>query len=493
MLQAPYKIAIPSESAIVSTMGQEISSNHFHKRDFNHFEQALHTETALLESWFEQGRFSSTPPTVGLELEAWLLDEELTPAPCNSDFLNRLNHTLVVPELARFNVEFNSSPLPLQGSPFTQLADELTTTWEQSAKVASTLDQQLAMIGTLPTLRESDLCLNNMSNLQRYRALNEQVMRMRQGSPLHFEIEGRERLDLLHDDVMMEAATTSLQIHLQVPFRQSVEAFNCAIRLSAPMAALCANAPYLFAHDLWEESRIPLFEQAVNVDPFNHRLGDGRVSFGSGYAHHTLLEFFQENRDHFPTILPTHQATPPEQLNHLMLHNGTIWRWNRPLVGIDHNGNPHLRIEHRVTSAGPTPEDVIANTVFFVGTVMGMLQHPDRSATALSFQQAKQNFYHAARYGLDCAVEWSGGQVNLRELLQQELLPLAKVGLQQLDLSSQEVLPWLEIIEGRISSGQNGTRWQRNWVAQHGWEPRGLMADYLQWQHSGNPVHQWKY
>lgn len=472
-------------------MGQEICNDHFHKRDFHHFEQALTAEIALLESCFEDGQFSATPPAMGLELEAWLLDSALHPTPNNTTLIKQLQQPLVVPELARFNIEINSTPQLLQEQPFTRLHNELEATWLHATAVAATLNEQLAMIGTLPTIRQSDLCLENMSELQRYHALNEQVMRMRRGQPLEFEFEGREPFQLLHHDVMMEATATSLQIHLQVPYRHSVAAFNHAIRLSAPMVALCANAPYLFGKDLWDDSRIPMFEQAVNVDQLSHRLGDGRVSFGSGYVRESLLELFQENLDHYPVMLPICQPDPPNQFTNLMLHNGTIWRWNRPLVGMDHNGNPHLRIEHRVASAGPTTVDVVANTVFFIGTAMGMLQHPERAAADLPFIQAKENFYRAARYGLDSAIHWNGRKRYLKELIQQELLPLARIGMRYLQLEEREWRPWLTVIEERIGNGQNGTRWQRGWVKKHGWAAESMLADYLQQQNSGNPVHQW--
>ncbi len=474
-------------------MGQEITTDHFQKRDFRRFEQVLAQETELLGAWFSEGQFQGTEPVVGFELEAWLVDRSLRPAPSNAPFLEAMENPLVVPELASFNIEFNGTPQPLSGSPFALLADELDQTWSEARRVASGMDLGLAMVGILPTIRAEDLTLANMSNMQRYRALNEQVMRMRSGLPLHFHIEGRDHLDLIHHDVMMEAGATSLQIHLQVPFRQSVEAFNAAIRLSAPMVALCANSPYLFGEDLWDDSRIPLFEQAVNVDPLAHSLGVGRVSFGTGYAEESLFEIFQENLDHYPVMLPICQPEPRAQLSNLMLHNGTIWRWNRPLVGFDAAGRPGLRIEHRVASAGPTPLDVVANSVFFVGLVMGMVQNPERAVSTLPFSVAKENFYLAARHGMAGTVRWEGGRrVAVRELLQQELLPLAVAGFEGLGLERGEWAPWLEIIEGRIDKGQNGALWQREWVAHNGREMAGLLEAYLQEQHSGNPVHQWE-
>ena len=473
-------------------MGQEITTDHFHKRDFHHFEQALSIETKLLGEWFSDSRFHGTDPVVGFELEAWLVDGSLRPAPCNELFLQKMDDPLVVPELARFNVEINGTPQPLNGTPFTKLAEELSQTWSDGERVASEMGLELAMVGVLPTVSTDDLTLGNMSELQRYRALNEQVMRMRGGEPLEFQIEGRESLNLTHHDVMMEAGATSLQIHLQVPFHQSVDAFNLAIQLSAPMVGLCANSPYLFGHDLWDDSRIPLFEQAVNVDPLAHSMGDGRVGFGTGYVVESLFELFQENLDHYPVMLPIAQSGDIENLSNLMLHNGTIWRWNRPLVGFDEDGNPHLRIEHRVASAGPTVDDVVANSLFFVGMVMGLLSGHGGSIELLPFDHARENFYHAAREGMRSKLQWWGGKnIGLQQLLRDELIPLAESGFQSMGLDSGEWRPWLEIIEGRVASGQNGAVWQRGWVERYGRDMEGLLQAYMQGQHSGKPVHEW--
>ncbi|MBT6879714.1 MAG: glutamate--cysteine ligase [Gammaproteobacteria bacterium] len=474
-------------------MGQEITNSHFHKRDYHLFQHSLDHEMEILRHWFEDETFCNTEPMVGLELEGWLIDSDLHPAAANHLLSQRLNTSLVVPELARFNIEINSTPQPLHTTPFSALSAELLSTWQQTADTCHAMNLDLVMTGILPTIQQKDFCLSNMSDLQRYRALNEQVMRMRQGTPLEFEIEGNESLHFCHHDVMMEAAGTSLQIHLQVPYRHITAAFNHAIRISAPMVALCANAPYLFGKDLWAESRIPLFEQAINVNQLSHRLGEGRVSFGTGYTRENLLDLFQENRDHYPIMLPICQPGDPQQLTNLMLHNGTIWRWNRPLVSLDTSGKPQLRIEHRVASAGPTLEDIIANTVFFSGVIMGMLTQPDEKYLHHPFATARNNFYHAARWGLESEVQWGRQRGTLRNLLTKVLIPLAETGLQQLELPPSEWRPWLEIIAARVATGQNGSEWQRRWVARHGRDPASLLGAYLEKQNSGNPVHQWNF
>jgi hypothetical protein len=57
------------------------------------------------------------------------------------------------------------------------------------------------------------------------------------------------------------------------------------------------------------------------------------------YARESILECFEANRTRYPVLLPAVMDEPPESLAHLRLHNGTIWRWNRPLIGFDEQGH----------------------------------------------------------------------------------------------------------------------------------------------------------
>jgi hypothetical protein len=271
-------------------MGQEIEQTHFTRADFTDYTDCLRRETELLETWFREGLFSRRDRTGGFELEAWLIDSAARPAPVNAAFLQRLDDPMVVPELARFNVELNDHPQHLWGSALNRFEASLSATWNKCRKVAAELDTRLLMIGILPTLREVDLAQANMSDLRRYRALNEQVLRLREGRPLELDIQGRERLKITHGDVMLESATTSFQLHLKVHPRHAVRAYNAAQVLSAPMVAVTANSPFLFGHDLWDETRIPLFEQSVAVGGIaGARQGPvRRVTFGTGYARSSL-------------------------------------------------------------------------------------------------------------------------------------------------------------------------------------------------------------
>ena len=475
-------------------MGEEIQSSNFAAEDYARFKQQLQAETHRLAEWFAQARFADSQPVAGFELEAWLVDEQYRPAPRNAEFLEQLADPLASPELASFNFEVNSTPRNLTGHALSAMHAELIQTWGHCHATAARLHCQLAMIGILPTVQNDDLQLANMSKMERYRALNREVVRMRKGKPLVLDINGEEHLRVTHRDVMLESATTSFQIHLQLNPQQAVRAYNASQVLAAPMVALAANSPYLFGKNLWAETRIPVFEQAVAVGGYDGAMFGPirRVTFGTGYVRESLLELFQENLDHYPVLLPVSYGENNPQLRHLRLHNGTIWRWNRPLVGFDTAGKPHLRIEHRVVPAGPSVIDTLANMAFYYGAVTALCHSDSAIETQIKFDKARDNFYAAARLGLRAQLSWRNQQVHaVQELIEQELLPLAEQGLQQLAIARDDRETYLEIIAARLRTGMNGANWQRAFVAKHGANMTALTAAYMERQESGAPVHEW--
>ncbi|MEJ2460805.1 MAG: glutamate--cysteine ligase [Candidatus Thiodiazotropha sp.] len=471
-------------------MGQEISSSRFTEADFAEFVRRLEDETRLLSQWFEEGRFSHRESLAGMELEACLLQENGDPAPENQVFMEGFDEPLVVPELATFNLELNSRARPLQGDVFARMARELEALWGKCNLRAGELGLRMGMIGVLPTLQQSALSLSNMSPLNRYRALNEQIFRLRNGQPVRLDIEGREALHLIHEDVMLESAATSFQIHMQADdAKQAVALYNLSKIVSAPMVAVSANSPYLFGCDLWDETRIPLFEQSISVGSSDLTK---RVSFGIRYVYESMMENFTANLLRYPVLLPLLMDEPTGRLPHLRLHNGTIWRWNRPLIGFDEEGEPHLRIEHRVVPAGPSIVDSIANAAFYFGLVVGLLERESQPTERLKFDRARSNFYAAARAGLSAEVAWFDiERVEMGQLIADKLLPVARAGLGRLQVDTQEIEHWLGIIERRVAKRQTGAAWQRAWVARHGREFHGLMQDYLNHQESGRAVHDW--
>ncbi|MDQ7014926.1 MAG: glutamate--cysteine ligase [Gammaproteobacteria bacterium] len=475
-------------------MGQEIDVSHFSDADFARFEQQLKTETEQLQGWFKEGALANQPLKIGFELEAWLLDNELAPAAINDTFIQQLNNPNITPELARFNIEINSQPLPLTQNSLSQLEQQLEHRWQQCHQQARRMNAHLLMSGTLPNLQRSDLNPRNMSSLKRYHALNEQVFHARAEQPLQIDIQGHERLQTQQSNVMLEAATTSFQTHLQVPLTQAHRYYNASIIASAPLVAACANSPYLFGKQLWHETRIPLFEQAINVGGYADAAHGPlhRVGFGSGFAYHSLMECFTENQQHFPVLLPLNLEDDPQPLPHLRLHNGTLWRWNRPLLGFDQQGVPHLRIEQRILPSGPSLCDNIANAAFYYGLTHYLSQHETLPESQLEFARCRDNFYHAARNGLQTQVVWLDGQHhNLRRLILDELLPLARQGLFDLNLHQRDISHYLGIIEARVENQQTGAVWQQNYVQRHGRDMQRLTRACLSRQNQAKPVHLW--
>ena len=468
-------------------MGDEIRERHFNAEDFSRFRRRLDEETALVQALFESGGFSRRGDIVGFELEAWIVDRAGQPLAENQRLLEAIGNPLVVPELASFNVELNGSPTALRGNVFARLYDELSATWATCRRGADALGCRLATIGILPTIRPDLLNSNYMSQMVRYQALNDRVLALRDGEPLHIRITTGDGLDMTHDDVMLEAAATSFQIHLQCKPERAVRDFNAALAVSAPMVALAANSPFLFGRSLWEETRIPLFEQAVSVGP----RAPARVTFGDGYAQESLFEVFAENQRHHPILLPFVQASePPHKFAHVRFQNGTLWRWNRPLLGFDFDGQPHLRIEHRVVPAGPTLRDCVANAAACIGMVRGLVDRFE--APPVDFATAKGNFYAAAKHGLDARLTWAGGEVHTaRELLGEHLLPLAADALRRLHIPEDDIERHVGTAQARVNADQTGARWQRRWVAKHGPDWAALTCAYLDAQESGEPVHTW--
>lgn len=475
-------------------MGREVSTSRFSKQDFKAFERRLRAESDLLEQWFKNDLFVEDHPKGGFELEAWLIDRECRPAPLNESLIERCDDVPVVPELAKFNVEMNGSPLPLEGAALRRLQTELAGNWDKCFRAAAGLDAGLMMIGILPTVQDQDLTLNNMSGMERFRALNEQVLRLRGGRPLALNIQGNQHLRTAHYDVMLESAATSFQIHLQVSARKAVRFFNTAMIIAAPIVAVSANSPFLFGKDLWDETRIPLFEQAVASEGFETSpCGPlGRVTFGRKYVDQSLFECYRENLDCYPILLPACIDEPREQLPHLRLHNGTIWRWNRPLIGFDTQGRPHLRIEHRVVPSGPTVTDAFANAALFFGLVYSLATQVEPPESMLPFNQARDNFYTAARLGLRGKITWLDGQsVQTRTLVLDELIPTARRGLEALDINREDIDFYLGVVEQRARMNRTGADWQRAFVAKHGADMQALAAAYLEHQQRGAPVHEW--
>lgn len=474
-------------------MGQEIETADVF--DEAGFKARLRAETLLVMNWFKEGAFErATPPMIGAEVEGWLLDADLMPSPRNLEFLNAADDPGLDQELGQYNFELNLDPVSLSERGLETLEQRFAALWDHCCTTANALDMQAAMIGMPPTLREGMLDLEAMTPSNRYRALNDRVMQLRGGVPLAYEIEGRERLERAENHLMMEAACTSLQTHLMIDPARQARQFNAAMIASAPVLAVSANAPYLYGRRLWEETRIPAFEQAIRIFSFKDKGGRhvGRVDFGTQYIRESLMELFIENLEGHAPLLPVVEDAPAEKLRHFKLQNGTLWRWNRPIVDTNKEGVPHLRIENRITPAGPTPVDMAANAAFFIGLTLHLSTLDEAPEKALPFADTRENFYRAAKSGLGARVVWLDGEAgDVQQLIARQLADKAERALVVAGVDKWSARKYMDIIRARARSGMNGAAWQRAWVNCNGRDMQGLMGAYLALQQSGKPVHTW--
>ncbi|MDA8791750.1 hypothetical protein N9N67_00820 [Bacteriovoracaceae bacterium] len=477
-------------------MGQEVSNTSFSDNEAKRFKQKLIEETKLLQTWFKEKHFSDQEKKCGLELEAWMVDRDFVPAPISDQFISLLQNPLVVPELSKFNFELNTLPCAFGDNVFSSLERQLKKIWKGCEAQAAAMDAKALIIGTLPVLRDHMLCSSNISPQKRYKALNDQIMKLRNFEPIQININGRDQVKLKNDNLFTECAATSLQIHYGVDQERAHHYYNASIIASAFMGAACANSPYFYGKEVWDESRVAIFEQSVNVTSFRNKFGElaTRVGLGNGYVGDNLFEIFIENLNGYPILLPeVCEEARPEELRHLRLQNGTIWRWNRPLIGFDKEGKPNLRLEFRVPSAGPTIRDSIANTTLQIALVE-YLASIDGLTEKIPFQRAVSNFYECCRNGLQGEVYWvDGKRYNVRELLLDQILPQLPKALINVGIQESEIQKYLhKVILKRVKKGQTGAKWQKAFVHSYGYRFQNMLEVYHQYQIQNKPVHLWK-
>ncbi|HET9517756.1 MAG TPA: glutamate--cysteine ligase, partial [Actinoplanes sp.] len=408
----------------------------------------------------------------------------------------------------QFNLELNARPRLIQGSGFADYEQDLIASLARADDRAGKANCTVVLIGILPTLTPRHLVLANLSANERYRVLNDQIVGAR-GEDISLDIEGVERLQCATDSIVPEAACTSAQVHLQVPPQRFPDYWNASQAIAGVQVAIGANSPYLYGRQLWAETRIALFEQATDTRP-DELKAQGvrpRVWFGERWIT-SIFDLFEENVRYFPPLLPILDDEDPvtvlngggvPRLGELRLHNGTVYRWNRPIYDVM-NGRPHLRVENRVLPAGPTVVDMLANAAFYFGLTRELAEDDQPIWHELSFTDAEDNFHAAARRGIETTIRWPGlGEVKVTDLVLEQLLPKAYAGLDRFGVDPALRDRLLAIIEGRCRSGRNGAVWQTDavWAAEHhrGLDRTAAISDmllrYHQHQRSNTPVHTW--
>ncbi|MFD9427460.1 MULTISPECIES: glutamate-cysteine ligase family protein [unclassified Streptomyces] len=494
-------------------MGEKVVAGAFDLSDRQTYRRKLNQCLEGLGRLLAERSFDRPRNLMGLEIELNLAGSDGMPRMRNAQVLQRIASQDFQTELGMFNLEVNIVPHRLGGRVFDQLAEELRTGLAYAHRKAGEVDAGIVMIGILPTLGRQDVVSANLSEAERYTLLNDQMSAAR-GEDFALDIEGVERLVCTSPSIAPESACTSVQLHLQVTPERFADVWNAAQAVAAVQIALGANAPFLFGKELWRESRPPLFQQATDVRPPELR-NQGvrpRTWFGERWIS-SAYELFEENLRYFPPLLPICDDEEPLRvldeggvptLAELVLHNGTVYRWNRPVYGLA-DGVPHLRVENRVLPAGPTVTDVIANAAFYYGLVRALAGESRPVWTKLPFEAAEENFDAACRHGIEAELLWpctgrSGGitKVPAVKLVRDELLPLAAAGLDAWNIEPADRDLYLGVIEERCRRRVNGASWQV--ATYHRALEAGLERDaalaattrrYAELMRTGDPVHTW--
>jgi len=471
------------------------------------FSKALLKDLQALEKMLENGLIESGVRRFGCEQEMFLVNRAWRPAPVAMEVLERLDGEAFTTELARFNLEMNVEPMMLGGACLSALQESIEELLDTAREAASEEGADVVLVGILPTLGKSDLTLDNISPMPRYYALNESLTRMR-GKAYRLQIQGRDELQIEHDSVMLEACNCSCQVHLQVDSTEFAPMYNAAQAMTGPVLAAAVNSPVLFGKRLWAETRIALFRQSIDTRSTSVHLREfsTRVRFGDRWVKESVAELFQEDIAQFRVLLAQETVEDPfeqlaagdiPRLQALQLHNGTVYRWNRPCYGIS-EGKPHLRIECRVLPSGPTVLDEVANAAFWIGLVLGAKHEYGDITERLSFADAKYNFLTASRQGLDAGFRWVDGQsVTAPELILETLLPLARAGLEAY-VDRSEIDKYLGVIHDRVQSRGTGSDWMMRSLSEM--EDRGsrsermtaLTAAIANRQSERKPCHEWE-
>lgn len=471
------------------------------------FTQRVLEDLRALEHMLDHGLFESGVRRIGAEQEMFLVDADYEPALLAMEVLAACGEPWLTTELGRFNLEINLDPLVLAGDCLSRMEAELSAKLDRVRGHARALGADIVLTGILPTLDKADLGLESMTPIPRYRALNDALQRLR-GREFQFRLKGVDELSMTHDNVMLEACNTSFQAHFQVGADEFARLYNVAQLVAPPVLAAATNSPLLFGKRLWRETRIGLFQLSIDtrVPTVHVREQTPRVRFGSEWLERSVLEIFQEDITRFRVLMGAEIDEDPfadlaagrvPKLSALRLHNGTVYRWNRPCYGIS-EGRPHLRIENRVLPAGPTPLDEIANAAFWFGLMKGVDQEIGDVREAIRFDAVGESFLGAARHGLDAQIHWPGqGPRPAGELILGTLLPLARAGLTALGITEADRDRYLGTIEERVRRRRTGAQWLLDSLA--GMGDRGTKAERMgaltaataARQRANTPGHEW--
>jgi len=285
--------------------------------------------------------------------------------------------------------------------------------------------------------------------------------------------------------------------------------YNIAQAITGPVMAISANSPLVFGKRLWHESRIAMFQQALDTRSSHDHMRErsARVSFGRDWLHKSIMEIYKEDIARFRVLLSSDVKEDSlacikkgeiPRLRSLQVHNSTVYRWNRPCYGISDNGKPHLRIENRVIAAGPTVIDEVASACFWVGVMEGMAQRTDDITKHISFEDARDNFAKAAQFGIDSKFNWFDDEkIPASQLIREKLIPIAREGLEYRKVNKVDIDKYLGVIQERAKKHMTGARWMLRGYSElkktigEDEALRVITAEIVNNQKKNIPVHNW--
>ena len=472
------------------------------------FMKSLITEVHALEKMLDGGLIESGVRRIGAEQEMFLIDKAHKPALKAMEILDVIDDERFTHELGLFNLEANLAPHRLGANCLSLMEAEAQEIYKKARATAERFDCDIALVGILPTLTKDNLGLESMVPTPRYYALNDAIRALR-GDEFEFTINGIDQLAVKHDNVMLEACNTSFQVHFQVSPENFAKNYNIAQAITGPLLAAAVNSPILLGKRLWHETRIAVFEYSIDTRSKVHqeRGLKPRVHFGDRWLENSVTEIFKEDIARFRIVLTTETEEDPlgmiergviPSLNALRLHNGTVYRWNRPCYGV-HNNIPHLRIENRVIPAGPTVLDEVANAAFFFGMMSGMTEQVTDIRELLTFPDVKANFLGAARDGIRAQMNWfNDTHLPAKQLILEQLLPLAREGLQEAGIDQDDIDRYLGVVRDRVVMRRTGARWALESLEEmkdsgtQDQRLRCIVSSMVEQQSSGKPISEWK-
>lgn len=487
-------------------MGEHVARGARDEAEARAFTRAVLEDLRALEALIAGGGLERGVRRVGVEQEMFLVDGAGRPATVAEELLDAARDPRLTTELARFNLEANLPPRPLGGPFLRRMEEDLLDVLAVVTRAGDPLGARPLLVGILPTLARSDLSLGAMARAPRYAAMNDALTRLR-GGKFAVALRGLDALQTACDSIMLESANTSFQLHLQVDAEDLAPLYNLAQLITAPLLAAAVGSPLLFGKRLWHETRVALFERATDARS-PAQAGRGlrpRVSFGDAWVRASVLEMLREDALRYPVILVREMdaterggSSPgaPPNLGALRLHNGTVWRWNRPCYGVA-DGKAHLRIENRALPAGPTVLDEVANAALFYGLMEGLRAEAGTIPHRLAFEDARASFFAAARHGLDATLTWLDGRsITAVDLLENELFAVATRGLEALETPAADVERYLGTARDRVRARRTPARLMLDVFAAH--RARGIAEaslavtrTLLAHQASGAPAHAW--